>query len=267
MVSTPCLDAEAVRIELQSFSSRLERALASATRVRERDFAGFFSGLAVAVDIARGAQTELDRRVATRFSIFDYSHWREIDLSRAFGKLLDPTGSHGQGSRFVDLFLQEVCRGSQSARRASFPTSNFDWCRVLPEYETDEDRRIDIVLQLPGNRWIGIENKPWAGEQKDQVKHYVQYLLGRAASTENGDAWLVYLSGDGRDPETLPRKIEERERCVTMGYRVSAQGAPSVEEWIRQCLRECEAERVRWFLKDLLEYLRRSFEAANSPGA
>ena len=144
--------------------------------------------------------------------------------------------------------------------------SNFEEVHVNLEYPTDEGRWIDIVLQLPGNRWIGIENKPWAEEQENQVADYLRYLRYRAASTGTGEAWLVYLSGDGRDPETLPDETEERERCVTMGYRRTAQGTPSAEEWIRQCLRECEAERVRWFLKDLLGYLRRSFEAANSRG-
>ena len=267
MASTPCLDAEAVRVELHSYLSRLDRALASVTRVREAELAAFFSGLAAAVDVARVAQAELDRREATRFSIFHYFQERETDLSRVFKDLLDPAGSHGQGSRFLGLFLQEVCRGVYSGQRASFPTSNFEGCRVYLEFVTDEGRRIDIVLELPGNRWVGIENKPWAGEQESQVADYLQYLRGRAASTKTGDAWLVYLSGDGRDPETLPDEDEERERCVTMGYRGTAQGAPSVEQWIRQCLRECEAERVRWFLKDLLEYLRSSFQPAHGSEA
>ncbi len=267
MASAPYLDAEAVRVELQSYLSRLDRALASVTRAHEAELAVFFSGLAAAVDVARVAQAELDRREATRFSIFHYFYERETDLSRVFKDLLDPAGSHGQGSRFLGLFLQEVCRGVYSGQRASFPTSNFEGCRVYLEFVTDEGRRIDIVLELPGNRWVGIENKPWAGEQESQVADYLQYLRGRAASTKTGDAWLVYLSGDGRDPETLPHDNQERERCVTMGYRGTAQGTPSVEEWIRQCLRECGAERVRWFLKDLLEYLRRSFEAASDTRA
>ena len=263
MVGATYLDADAVRVELQSFSSGLEHACVSAARMREAEFVVFFSNLAIDVDIARVAQAELDRREATRFSIFDYFYERETDLSRVFGGLLDPAGSHGQGSRFLDLFLREICRGVHSSRRANFPTSRFEGCRVHLEYPTREGRRIDIVLELPDNRWIGIENKPWAGEQERQVASYLQDLRRRADSSEAGEAWLVYFSGDGRDSETLPEENEERERCVTMGYRETTRGTPSAEEWIQQCLHECEAERVRWFLKDLLEYLRRSFKATN----
>ena len=267
MADVPDLDAEAVWVELQRFSSLLDRALVSAARMREVECGVFFSGLGAGVDIAKAAQLELDRRVATRFSIFDYFNERETDLSRVFGGLLNPTGNHGQGSRFLGQFLKEVCRGVHPTLRGSFPGSNLEGCRVHLEYATDEGRRIDIVLELPGNHWIGIENKPWAGEQERQVADYLQYLRERAASSKTGKAWLVYLSGDGREPETLPDDNEEREHCVTMGYRGTARGTPSAEEWIRQCLQECEAERVRWFLKDLLEYLGRSFESVNGAGA
>ena len=261
------LNAEAIRVELQGFLSHLRRAVASAVQLREAECQVFFSGLSAAVDIARLAQVELDRRAATRFSIFDYFNEGETDLSRVFAGLLDPTGTHGQGSRFLSLFLNEVCRGVGAGQRESFPRSNIGGRRVHLEYATDEGRRIDIVLELPGNCWIGIENKPWAGEQKRQVADYLQYLRKRAASSESGKAWLVYLSGDGRDPETLPEDKQEREVCVTMGYRGTARGTPSAEDWIQQCLKECEAERVRWFLRDLLEYLGRSFESADSPRA
>ena len=265
MAGTPEFDAETLRIELQSFSSRLDMAVVSATRMREAECRVFFSGLAAAVGIARVAQLELDRRAATRFSVFDFFHECETDLSRVFGGLLDPTGNHGQGSRFLGLFLNEVFRGVHESQSGSFPTSNFEGCKVHLEYATDEGRRIDIVLELPGNRWIGIENKPWAEEQERQVADYLQYLRDRAASGQTGDAWLVYLSGDGSDPRTLPDSSDERNHCVTMGYRTTFVAMPSTEEWIRQCLQECEAERVRWFLKDVLEYLRRSFHSSNKP--
>lgn len=267
MSGTHDCDTETLRAELQSFSSSLDRAVVTAAGIREAERATFFSALGVTVDIAKRAQLELDRRTATRFSIFDYFNERETDLSRVFGGLLDPTGNHGQGSRFLGLFLDEVCHGVHELQRGWFPSSHFEGCRVHLEHPTDEGRRVDIVLELPGNRWIGIENKPWAGEQERQVADYLQYLRDRAASSESGDAWLVYLSGDGRDPDTLPDDNEERKRCVTMSYRRTVRGTPSAEEWIRRCLQECEAERVRWFLKDLLEYLRRSFQIADSPRA
>ena len=260
-------DAAALTADLKTFSADLDRAVVAAARVRHAELAAFFSAFSVAVDIAERAQAEMDRRAATRFSIFEYISVYETDLSRVFGGLLDPSGNHGQGDRFLRLFLDQICCGLPEAQRGRLPNADFGECSVRLEHPTANGGRIDIVLKLPGNRWLGIENKPWAVEQVKQVESYLADLRRRTTSGGSAEAWLVYLSGDGSDSETSPDDEEERVRCVTMGYRGSASGVPSVEEWIRRCLQECEAERVRWFLTDLLEYVRRSFETADCPEA
>ena len=84
----PDFGVEALRAELQSFSSSLERAVVTAARMREAERAAFFSGLDAAVGIAGADQVELDRRASTRISVFDFFGERETDLSRVFGGLL-----------------------------------------------------------------------------------------------------------------------------------------------------------------------------------
>ena len=213
----------------------------------------FFSGLAPAVEIARRAQREMDRRAATKFSTLDFfrsssdSRVREVHLSRIFGGLLDPSGAHGQGDRFLSLFLKETLPDFSYGDLTSVRT-------VHLEYSTQERRRIDIVLEMPGNHWIGIENKPWAVEGESQVQDYLKDLGDRARN--GGTARMLYLSGDGSDPQ-LPESLMDFSRTVP--YRKIGNGG-SVEGWIEQCWRECEAERVRWFLQDLLEYIQRMFK-------
>ena len=92
----------------------------------------------------------------------------------------------------------------------------------------------------------------------------MEYLRSK---TEEEDAWILYLSGNGNAPETLPEKGKGRERCLTMPYRTRDGKPPSVENWIRRCGEQCEAERVRWFLKDFLEYVEGNFELADRPGS
>ena len=84
----------------------------------------FFAGLRPAVRIAQRAQAELDRRAATRFSLFDFFHERETDLSRVFGSLLDPSGTHGQGDTFLRLFLDEVRTVLDGEVDGRFPTGS-----------------------------------------------------------------------------------------------------------------------------------------------
>lgn len=196
----------------------------------------------------------MDRRAATKFSIFDYFHVQETDLSRIFADLLNPSGTHGQGDRFLSLFLNETLPDYPHPR--TFTNAQM----VHLEYSTHERRKIDIVLEMPDNHWIGIENKPWAEEQENQVKAYMEYLQGKVK--RSGTAWILYLSGDGSDPQTLPCDPELRKCCRTVPYRKNHTDR-SLEIWIEQCWRECEAEQVRWFLKDLLTYIQRNFKKEN----
>ena len=73
--------------------------------IDENELKTFFAGLRPAVKIAKRAHREMDRRAATRFSA---SRVREIHLSRIFADLLNPSGVHGQGDRFLSLFLKQT---------------------------------------------------------------------------------------------------------------------------------------------------------------
>ncbi len=249
---------------LSAFFGNLEIKTNLALGSHKADLQAFFTGLGSAVRIAQRAQAELDRRAATRFSIFDFFRERETDLSRVFRGLLDPGGTHGQGDRFLRLFLDEVREVLDGEVHGRFPAGNLRDSRIYLEHRTDTGRSIDIVVRVRGDTWIGIENKPWAGERPDQVSDYLRYLRTRAGPDTDPDAWLVYLSGDGKRPETLPDDPEDRMRCPTLPYRGAERGSPSLENWVEKCRTECEAERVRWFLTDLLEYIRRWFEPAGT---
>jgi hypothetical protein len=65
----------------------------------------FFRPLTRIVDVATRAQEQLDRRLATRFSMFDVMVRSEHQLSDALRCLLDPKAGHGQGAKFLDSFL------------------------------------------------------------------------------------------------------------------------------------------------------------------
>ena len=243
---------------------KIETDLAASSHTAELQ--AFFTGLDPAVCNARRKQAELDRRDATRFSLFSlFSPW-ETHLSRVFGSLLDPGGTHGQGDVFLRLFLDEVRGVLDDKVHGRFPAGNLHDSLVYLEHLLDAGRRIDIALRVRGATWIGIENKPWAGEQPDQVSDYLKGLQTRAGPEIEPDAWIVYLSGDGTPPETLPDSPEDRMRCPTLPYRGTERGSPSLENWVEKCRTECEAERVRWFLTDLLEFIRKRFAIAEFTG-
>lgn len=229
---------------------------------------GFFAGLAPAIQVAETTQERIDRRLATRFSVFDdffhFIHKKENTLSRIFRSLLDPQGRHGQGSRFLDALLEEV---SNSVRDSEPPRTNLASCRVRTEYgitKTTKDSRgsIDIVVDWPeSGYWIGIENKPWAGEQDDQVQNYVEALL-RETQQDLKRVLFLYFSGSGEVSTTLPDDEAKAARCITMPYH-SESGQCSVLGWLRRCRIRCEADRIRWFLMEIEDYIQRSFHQAS----
>ena len=251
-------------------------------RVLSDRLLGFFYGLAPAIEVAQAAQESIDLRLATRFSLFSdffhFIHKKENALSRIFRGLLDPQGHHGQGSRFLEALFDEI-----DVSDGAPPRSGFSRCRVHTEYAirkpavnqndyTAEGRKgsIDIVVEWSHEYWIGIENKPWAGEQPRQVSDYFKALrseaqhfsapLGTLAANER--VLLLYLSGNGEAPSTLPDKPEEAARCITVPYR-SESGQCSVLGWLRRCRERCEADRIRWYLLEIEDYIQRSFPRAS----
>lgn len=269
-------------VELEEEVVRSKDRTEDERRVLTDRLLGFFSGLAPAIDVAQAAQDGIDRRLATQFSVFSdffhFIHKKENTLSRIFRGLLDPNGHHGQGSRFLKALLEEI-----SVSDSAPPRSGLSRCRVHTEYairkpaenQTDHSVKsrkgsIDIVVEWPSEYWIGIENKPWAGEQPRQVSDYFKALRSEAqrlsvsldAPVANKRVLLLYLSGNGEAPSTLPDEPEEAARCITVPYR-SESSQRSVERWLRRCRERCEADRIRWYLLELEDYIQRSFHRAN----
>ena len=241
---------------LQSLFDGLAAELAAAreaervpAREHEAGLRAFFAGLAPAISVAVEAQRRLDRVAATKFSVFHYFKENENLVSGIFADLLRPDGSHGQGTAFLRLFLEEIDRGEASGIRKISCYGPLEQCSVYTEYPTDRGRRIDIVLKLR-NMWIGVENKPWAFEQRDQLQDYLEFLQ----RWRDDQACVLYLSGDGTDAQT----IKDKDQYLTIPYG-GAKNGPSVAHWVVECSRHCEAENVRSFLKDLLKYIERRF--------
>lgn len=201
----------------------------------------FFSALGVRLESHRESMATVDHLLSTRFNVFELFRPAEPMLSAILADLLDPNGTHGQGPVFLQSFVarleldelaDQVPRAVQCERR----TNLIDW----------DGRRIDIVADFV-RFGLGIENKPWAREQRDQIVDY-QLELSRRYS---GRYCLVYLTSDGRMPETW--SAEERDRLKTMSYRDDLVG------WLNDCIRSCASEKYRWFLRDFVEFVENRF--------
>jgi hypothetical protein len=207
----------------------------------------FFNELAFKMKISKGFQCQLDRYLATGMNIVrDYVAPDENRLSDILRDLLNPDGPHGQGSVFLDNFLMQIGLPEMSVDAES---------ESIREHCISGGRRIDVLLKFANKMAIGIENKPFAGDQQNQVKDYCEYLQ----KTFRGGYRFFYLTPNGVDPPTYSIDEERRTLLTNAGILRCISFQVEIKGWLEACFRECKAERVRWFLRDLIDFIGERF--------
>ena len=138
---------------------------------QSRRAADFFNQLAFKIAASKRAQAVLDEYLATGMNVVrDYVRPNENRISDVLRDLLDPSGSHGQGSIFLDSFLKEIGPSNMSVDAHS---------AIVREHRGADARRLDLLIMFRGSSAIGIENKPFACDEENQVRDYCQYLQKR----------------------------------------------------------------------------------------
>lgn len=179
-------------------------------------------------------------RLAPDFSIFDYLRIDEMGLSRCIASLLDPTEKHGQKAVFLELFLEKIgWKGDTKIHSVSL------------EKQANGQRRIDIYLQFKTGDIIGIENKPWAGLQKNQLSDYASFIDRKAGDKK----WsLVYLSNNEPSDDGGIGK-EKKEELESVGKFIQLRYS-TIIEWLEDCACKSKALIVRLFIEELAKFIR-----------
>jgi hypothetical protein len=131
---------------------------------------------------------QLDTISGSNFNVFKVLNITsdEVRLHSSFlAELLNPKGSHGQGSIFLELFVKEIGVKEFECTTAVVEVEKY----IGPKTETTGGR-IDIYIQNKDNNNITIENKIYAKDQDNQLLRYYNY------SKKN----LFYLNLFGDDP-------------------------------------------------------------------
>ena len=178
--------------------------------------------------------------LALDFTIFDYLRRDEMGVSRIIADLLDPNASHGQGSTFLKEFAKKIGQGWISLAN--------DW-KVIREKQVNGQRRIDIYLES-SDGIIGIENKPWAIDQKDQLIDYANYLK------EHHERWLLIYLGNG-EPSAESITKENRERLTLSGNLICCNFF-ELSNWLDDCAIKTKALNVRVFVDEFNNFIRRN---------
>lgn len=257
---------------LGRFLEEVEDRIEDARRVQERQYTEFFSSLSHRIATARRVELELDRRLARRFNVLDYLRTDELGLSKIIADLLDPGGAHGQGTLFLERFFYVFSKYLDFAKSLSLDRSHIS---VEVEKEITEQRRIDVFVQIVYGKSVhvlAVENKPYAEDQSRQVLDYLHYLQDRFEDQFS----LIYLSSRGEGPSEEAIPLNELETNWTERFRILSYSGTdatlhgdrfeqfkisqlSLVDWLRACQRECEVDRLRWFLGDVADFCQREF--------
>lgn len=187
------------------------------------------------------AKKRYSSKIAPDFRLLRFFNINENTLSKCLAFLLSPDESHAQGDLFLSSFYQLIEKSETliADRKA----------QVSTEYTITNSRRIDILI-ADQHELTGIENKPWAADQKDQLHDYARWLAAEAQ--RRGGGWsLVYLCNNEISEFTYRSRLSD-----DLNEHVKPITFFQMENWLSNCALHIEAPAVRCFVEALVKFIR-----------
>ncbi len=179
------------------------------------------------------------RNVDIGFNLFELisdHYYRETFHSDILNALLDPTGKHQGGKKYLDIFLNYL----RSQHGAEIDLSHYSDAQVVKE----EDR-IDILIKGCKHAII-IENKiNNADDKKKQLPRYLKKVNGYGFACDA----IIYLRLNGNlgpdttgwnDGEFEPQLIEELKRKLKVICAFDDTEKDLLNGWISKCEKESD---------------------------
>ncbi len=180
-------------------------------------------------------------KTGERFNIFSILrlHDSEVRLhSNLISELLNPKGSHGQKDSFLKLFINILIeKVLTSENKISIEKNDFDTESAISNVEVHsgfiiddylEGGRLDILIKDKNKNAIIIENKIWAGDQKNQLLRYHKY-----GQKNLKNFYLIYLTIDGNTPSNFTTGgVLDDSQYLCLSYK------SDIILWLETCLKE-----------------------------
>ncbi|WP_313447719.1 PD-(D/E)XK nuclease family protein [Sphingobacterium sp.] len=156
--------------------------------------------------------------------------------SRFIAFLLNPQGTHGRGTKFLELFLEEL----------EMPNFRLDGVTVVPdEVGKSELDNIDILIQNKHDDAIIIENKIFAGDSNkleldsekmgdaDPNRFQLPRYYNKATAKGLKVVYILYLTIDGRPPSSYDDFLP----CVK-DLLIRKEHLKHIQQWLTRCISE-----------------------------
>ena len=209
----------------------------------------FFAGLDAGLTSLREVRTAYDEQIAFDFNMLRLFKPGETKVSEILAFFLDPKQKHGQKIAFLQKFIEHFDL-KPSDEIKTLLSADIDKIEVTPEYRTQGNRLIDIVVFFKNAKFaIGIENKINAEDQPKQVWDYCKDL----ESKTQGNYKLLYLSryanppSEGSLPKAERERLSEKIKCVSYG---------EIVDLLKKYETVCRADNVRGFIRQFQQYIK-----------
>ena len=191
-----------------------------------------------------------DQMNSNEFSVFQYIDFHEVLMSTIFKDLLNPRGKHGQGPLFLDEFL--------SLLEIENPvlTERFSIITEALTSHLDSNRRIDILLNWSNKFAIGIENKPYAIYQENQLSDYSKQL----SKEFNNNYVLVFISNRPPDVSSIEKdmlqSLIEQNKYVHIDFN-------DIIKWLETSKGKVESQKIIYYIEDLIGQIKMDINNEN----
>jgi len=226
-------------------------------RVPGASFYELLDFLAPPLEDAREKKFGKNQREAPSFSALAYFDNPEPKQTEIIASLLQPKGKHCQGTLFLRHLLASVWPTIMPhewtphvLERAKVRPNHF----IRGDYGKGKRKRfVDLWIQVGKDRCLAIESKAKdAEDQPGQLDAYLDHMTRCFRDSRN--CKLLYLSPNGEDPDPISISAEDWEKARVGGIADARPYAAFIRKWLTACREDCEAERVKFFIDDLIAF-------------
>lgn len=179
------------------------------------------------------------QKTGGHFNLFEITNIAsdEVTICRVLYELLSPNGSHYQGNLYLQAFITDVLQ-------LEISEDELDSAKVFREYRIDGQRRIDLVIETK-NRFIPIEVKIYAGDQKSQCFDYAQ-------TARQSNVYYLTLFGDQPSEYSTHSSTGN---CVRREEICCISFANDILNWLEHCVSQKETLKITSIREILLQFI------------
>ncbi len=158
------------------------------------------------------------------FRVLNLSTSETRTHSAFLAELFNPKGSHGQGSVFLKLFVEQL-----GIKDFDFKSANVEIEKFAGYIDADyrEGGRIDIVITDNNGQGIIIENKIYAGDQK-KVRFQISWTIGAEKEAKIMDGWFPIKTW------TTKKGLEIRDDWSDPAIEMNKEISPQIKKFVAE---------------------------------